>query len=177
MVDGLKFRVENILTGVSEAEKILYEDTSPKLGFLILPDMKWDLTNVSTLYLMAIALNRDIRCLRDLRREHIPMLNQIRSEATRIVQKRWKLPPHSLRFYVHYQPSYYHFHVHIVNANYVGFAGMIAGQAHLLEDLISMLELSAENGPGILEQMTYTYHLGDQHGLLLALKESGSITE
>ena len=32
-----------------------------------------------------------------------------------------------------------HFHVHIVNANYVGLAGMSVGQAHLLDDIISMV--------------------------------------
>ena len=31
-----------------------------------------------------------------------------------------------------------HFHVHIVNTNYVGLAGMSVGQAHLLDDIISM---------------------------------------
>ena len=32
-----------------------------------------------------------------------------------------------------------HFHVHIVNANYVGLPGMSAGQAHLLDDVISLV--------------------------------------
>lgn len=99
-------RVENILTGVSEADKVLFRDDSPSNGFLILPDMKWDLTNTSTLYLVALTLNRGIRSLRDLRKEHIPMLKKIRREATRIVKERWDLDKGALRFYVHYQPSY-----------------------------------------------------------------------
>jgi len=32
-----------------------------------------------------------------------------------------------------------HFHVHIVNSNYVGFKGVAAGQAHILEDVISLV--------------------------------------
>ena len=32
-----------------------------------------------------------------------------------------------------------HFHVHIVNANYVGLPGMSTGQAHLLDDVISLV--------------------------------------
>lgn len=98
--------MENILTGVSEADKVLYRNESPEDGFLILPDMKWDLTNVSTLYLVALTLRHDIRSLRDLRREHLPLLKGIRQEAARIVKERWGLSSGSLRFYVHYQPSY-----------------------------------------------------------------------
>ena len=81
-----------------------------------------------------------------------------------------------------------HFHVHIVNANYIGLPGMNAGQAHLLEDLISLvsitttlssggvtfiweqLELSDPNGPTLLQRMTFTYGLGEQHGLFEEMK-------
>lgn len=80
-----------------------------------------------------------------------------------------------------------HFHVHIVNANYHGSMGMAVGQAHLLDDIISLvspasithppvpklltgrfnvqLELDPDEGPGIFERMTITYGLGDQHTL------------
>lgn len=99
-------RVEHILKGVSEADKVLYRDNSPDHGFVLLPDMKWDLTNISTLYLVAISLNRSIRSLRDLKKEHIGMLRSIKAEASRIVQEKWNLSPGCLRFVIHYQPSY-----------------------------------------------------------------------
>lgn len=68
--------------------------------------MKWDLSNVSTLYLVAITTSRDIRCLRDLRKQHLPMLRGIRKQASTVVHEKWKLKPDNLRFYIHYQPSY-----------------------------------------------------------------------
>lgn len=117
--------------------------------------MKWDLVTVSSLYLMAIALSRNIRSLRDLRKKHLPMLRSIRAEATRIVKERWRLGEGSIRLFVHYQPSYCeftecadtmatktfidHFHVHIMNANYYGLMGSTVGQAHLLDDIISLV--------------------------------------
>ncbi|KAI5124318.1 hypothetical protein M0805_008925 [Coniferiporia weirii] len=162
--------IENILSGRSEADKVLYKDDSPSEGFLILPDMKWDLANTSSLYLVALVLRHDIRSLRDLRKEHLPMLKDIHRQATRIVGERWGLCEGSLRFYVHYQPSYYHFHVHIVNANCISTPGMTVGQAHLLEDLISLIELSPPEGPSILERMTFSYGLGEQHGLFESMK-------
>ncbi|KAF9054889.1 scavenger mRNA decapping enzyme [Panaeolus papilionaceus] len=163
--------VENILTGVSEQNKILYSSGL----FVILPDMKWDLQTVSSLYLTAIVRDKSIRSLRDLRRRHVGLLQNIRKEAYSIVESKWNLGHGSLRMLIHYQPSYYHFHVHIVNANYqAGSVGMMVGQAHLLEDIISLLELDSIDGPGVFERMTLTYALGDQHGLYQGLKDVGA---
>ncbi|CAA7265465.1 unnamed protein product [Cyclocybe aegerita] len=161
--------VENILTGVSEQHKVLF--SSPE--FLILPDMKWDLKTVSSLYLVALVQDRAIRSLRDLRHTHVELLKAIRHQANRVVQEKWGLERGSLRMYIHYQPSYYHFHVHIVNVNYEGgLLGMAVGQAHLLDDVISMLELDTGDGPGIFQRITLTYALGDQHGLYEAMRKS-----
>jgi m7GpppX diphosphatase len=153
---------------------------------MILPDMKWDKTTLSSFYLLAIAQDRTIRSLRDLRKQHVPLLQGIRDEATRIAQEKYGLRNGSLRMYIHYQPSYCtlsfcpsircfilsldHFHVHIVNANYMGLMGMAVGQAHLLDDVISLrsssqLELEPDQEVGTYEFMTLTYGLGDQHGL------------
>lgn len=103
-------RVYDILSGKSEAEKILYRDPSPEYGYVVLPDMKWDLTTIASLYLVAIVLTKDIRSLRDLRKRHLGMLRRIRKEATRVVKEKWGLPDGSLRFYIHYQPSYCGYH-------------------------------------------------------------------
>jgi len=162
--------VKDILSGKAEADKVLYKDPDPEYGFLIIPDMKWDLTTISSLYLQTIVMSNDIKCLRDLRKGHLGMLKKIRREATRIVKEKWGLEQGSLRLYVHYQPSYYHFHVHIVNANYVGVWGNTVGQAHLLDDIVSLLELDGDDGQSILERMTFTYGLGDQHGLFESMK-------
>ena len=98
--------MDTILSGASEADKILYRKDSPTEGYVLLPDMKWDLTNKSTLYLIAIALDKRIHSFRDLRKAHIPMLRGIIHEASRVAMERWAIPAGGLRFYVHYQPSY-----------------------------------------------------------------------
>ncbi|KAI0674140.1 scavenger mRNA decapping enzyme [Trametes maxima] len=162
--------VENILNGVSEADKILFRDPDPESGYVLLPDMKWDLTTLSSLYLVAISLNRSIRSLRDLNKTHLGMLRSIRQKAAQVVKERWGLDQGSLRMFIHYQPSYYHFHVHVVNANYQGLPGMSAGQAHLLDDIISLIECDPDESPSILQRMTLTYTLGEQHGLYEPMK-------
>ncbi|CCM06810.1 uncharacterized protein FIBRA_09111 [Fibroporia radiculosa] len=163
--DHAAHRVVDILEGRSEADNVLHRDSSAEHGYVLLPDMKWDVKTLSSLYLVAISSSPAIRSLRDLRKDHVDMLRSIRREATRVVKERWGLGAGSLRMYVHYQPSYYHFHVHIVNVEFQGLLGMSVGQAHLLDDVISMLELDSGEGPSVFQRMTLTYALGEQHGL------------
>ncbi|KAF7768343.1 hypothetical protein Agabi119p4_7586 [Agaricus bisporus var. burnettii] len=158
--------VENILSGLSEKNKVLVSTPD----YLILPDMKWDRKTVSSLYLVAIVQDRSIRSLRDLTKKHLGLLQSIRHDAEQVVHRKWGLGKGSLRMYVHYQPSYYHFHVHIVNANHQGLMGMSVGQAHILDDIISLLEIDSDEGPGVFQKMTLTYGLGDQHGLYEDMK-------
>lgn len=100
------FRVTEILDGHKEQSKILF--SSPK--FIILPDMKWDLHTISSLYLIAIVRDKNLRSLRDLRADralgHIALLKSIRHEASTIARGRWDIPRGGLRMYIHYQPSY-----------------------------------------------------------------------
>ncbi|KZT34788.1 scavenger mRNA decapping enzyme, partial [Sistotremastrum suecicum HHB10207 ss-3] len=157
--------VRNILDGTSESEKLIYSDP----GYVLLPDMKWDAETspLSTLYVVAIAKSVALRSLRDLRGEHIPLLKDIRRTARQYVQGKG-LAGSAVRMFIHYQPSYYHFHVHVVNANHFGSLGTIVGQAHLLDDVISLLELDGE----IYKKVTLNYGLGDQHALCQPLLEA-----
>jgi len=157
-------RVTEILAGRSEQGKVLCSSSE----YIILPDMKWDLHTTGSLYLVAIARDSALRSLRDLRGDvHLGLLKSIRREAYRIVRERWGIGRGGLRMWIHYQPSYYHFHVHIANANYeLSGMGMAVGQAHLLDDVISLLEVN----PNIFEVMTLTYGVGEHHGLYEPMK-------
>ncbi|KAJ7180605.1 scavenger mRNA decapping enzyme [Mycena filopes] len=161
--------VTEILDGHKEQSKLLFSSSD----FIILPDMKWDLHTVGSLYLIAIVRDNTIRSIRDLRVRHIALLKSIRHEASSVAREKWGIQNGGLRMYMHYQPSYYHFHVHIVNANYEAGLGMRVGQAHLLDDVIALLELDEADDsdrPGIFERITLTYGLGEQHGLYMAMK-------
>lgn len=98
--------VDEIISGKTESDKVLHRDDSGPIGYLIIPDMKWDLETVSSLYLMALATTGGVKSLRDLRKSHIPSLKSIIKEGNRVVQEKWGLREGSLRFYIHYQPSY-----------------------------------------------------------------------
>ncbi|KAI0280411.1 scavenger mRNA decapping enzyme [Russula aff. rugulosa BPL654] len=158
--------IDDIISGRSEAEKVLFRSPpeADPFGFLILPDMKWDLANLTSLYLVALTLLPNIKSLRDLNLSHLPLLRSVRREATNVVKNRWGLERTEL----------HHFHVHIVNANHTALWGMTVGQAHMLDDIISLLELDEPTGPSMCQRMTLSYGLGEQHGLFSAMQAAQS---
>ena len=52
------------------------------------------------------------------------------------VEERYGVQADQLRIFVHYQPSYYHFHVHVCHVGLTVSAGMAVGKAYLLDDII-----------------------------------------
>lgn len=69
--------VYNILEHKSEAERIVFEDTDPEIGFILIPDLKWDGKTLETLYLLALPHVRGIMSIRDLTEKHLPLLENI----------------------------------------------------------------------------------------------------
>ncbi|GAA5871289.1 hypothetical protein JCM16303_000706 [Sporobolomyces ruberrimus] len=160
--------VYGILEGTAEAENVLYRDDDPQTGFVLTPDLKWDQKTMSALYLLVLTQDRSIGSLRDLTPAHIPLLRNIRQASERAAIEKYCIDKGELRFFVHYQPTYYHFHVHVVHVNYQNFSGITVGQAHLLDDVIDTLELEKESpsfAGHYYARKTFTYALGTNHKL------------
>lgn len=160
--------VSNILYEGAEAERVVYKDFSEdnkRDGFLILPDMKWDGLNLESLYLVAIVYRDDIKSIRDLKPSDREWLITINNKIKTTVPAcyNYTIRPDELRIFVHYQPSYYHFHIHIVNIKHAGLGnGISTGKAILLDDIIDTLSYL---GPDGYLDKTMTYVLGENHDL------------
>lgn len=149
-------------------------------GFLLLPDLNWDRKTLSSLHLLALPLRRDLLSLRDLRREHVPFLKRMRDEIVEQVGKLYpggeaggdeegegkgggggRLRGSDLKMYFHYQPTYYHLHVHAVHVMHDGGMSQAVGKAWGLEAVVAILENLAE-GKGMADlEMVYT--IGENH--------------
>lgn len=68
--------------------------------------------------------------------------------------------------------------MHVTHIYHEGMAGMMVGQARLLDDLISLLELTPDlkTEGSILKRMTFTYPLGVEHGLYERFREAGALS-
>lgn len=160
--------VYNILEHKKESERILYEDPDPETGFILLPDMKWDTKQTENLYVLAICHKRGLRSLRDLTSEHLPLLRNINEKVNAALALQFGTPSHRLRGYLHYQPSYYHLHMHF---SVLGFEapGTQVERAHLLSTVISNLEAY----PHYYQRATVGYTVKEGDGLYTKYKEAG----
>ena len=78
------------------------------------------------------------------------------------------VPSSQLHVYIHYQPSYYHLHVHFTHIK-LEAPGFGADRAHLLSDVIENIEQM--NDYYKKKTLTYTVRSGDD--LYTAYKNSG----
>eukprot|EP00977_Amphora_coffeiformis_P005678 scaffold1192_cov169-Amphora_coffeaeformis.AAC.10 len=152
IVDGGSLSwVQNVVDGTKEKERLLLDT----VDYVLNVDTKWkshpDATTVpreawyqheTVVDLYCLAIVKDgaaIRTLRDLRRRHIPMLQSMLTEATATIEQVYGIPRNQLRIFAHYQPQFYHFHVHFTRLGNEN--GCQVERGHLVTDMIQNLEL------------------------------------
>lgn len=86
------------------------------------------------------------------------------------ITERYYIPANQLRVYVHYQPSYYHLHVHFTKLGYEA-PGSSVERAHLLSDIILNLQSDSE----YYRTRTLYFPLRAEDGLLRKFKDSGRL--
>lgn len=158
VVDGGSLAwVENVVNGTKERERLLWDAE----GYVLNVDTKWKShppmtpddddareDNVGSLYhheavrdlycLVLVKDGRDIRTLRDLRRRHVPLLRSMVTDAPAVVERVYGVSRDRLRVFCHYQPQFYHFHVHLTRLH--NDSGCQVERGHLLTDVIQNLQ-------------------------------------
>ncbi|CAK7565075.1 MAG: hypothetical protein SEPTF4163_002983 [Sporothrix epigloea] len=171
--------VFNIIEGRKEVEDVIFRtpydpQTTNEQGFLLLPDLNWDRKTLEALHLLAIVERRDLWSLRDLRRRHVPWLRRMRQQlvdAALGVYAAQGLEQDQLKLYVHYQPTYYHFHIHIVHVQLEAGATQAIGKAVGLDSLIEQLQhMGGGHEADIgMDAVTLSYTLGEASDLWAAV--------
>lgn len=189
--------VFNILEGRAEQEDVLLRDSASgeggaNEGFILAPDLNWDRKTLSSLHLLAIVDRRDIWSLRDLRGQHVTWLKHMRQKILEATVKLYAdLETDQLKLYVHCtwlvsflldltdhlvdQPTYYHFHVHVVHVMCESTGTQAVGKAFGLENIISQLEAMSGNPNGSMADLSLTYFVGTAsdlwHEIFLPIKK------
>ena len=157
--------VWNIIDGKTEVEDVIYRTPRGRdgdKGFLLLPDLNWDRKTIEGLHLLGLVERTDIWSLRDLKKKHVSWLNDMRAkllEAT--VEAYPMLEEDQLKLYVHYQPTYYHFHIHIVHVQLEAGATQATGKAIGLESIIAQLQGMAGDEETGMDAVALNYTVGE----------------
>ena len=169
--------VFNILEGRTEQEDVImrHDPTSAHEkddGFLLLPDLNWDRSTLTSLHLLALVQRRDIWSLRDLRKKHIPWLRKMRSMILASVVSVYGLGTtkggaqgverDELKLYVHYQPTYYHFHVHVVHVMCEAGNTQSVGKAIGFDSILEQIETLPGDEDAGMECVSLSYYLGER---------------
>ncbi|KAL3427287.1 scavenger mRNA decapping enzyme [Phlyctema vagabunda] len=157
--------VWNIIEGKTEVEDVIYRTPKGRdgdEGFLLLPDLNWDRKTMESLHLLGLVERKDIWSLRDLKKKHIGWLRDMRDKFVEATTKTYPdLEPDQLKLYVHYQPTYYHFHIHIVHVALEAGATQATGKAIGLESIIAQLETMEGDEEAGMERLSLHYTVGE----------------
>ena len=177
--------VFNIIEGRKEVEDVIYRTPLGEAGdegFLLLPDLNWDRKTVEATHLLGIVERRDIWSLRDLKKKHIPWLQHMKAKFIEATEKVYpEIETDQLKLYVHYQPTYYHFHIHIVHVQLEAGATQAVGKAISLDSIIEQLACMGGDDEAGMEQVSLSYTLGEASELWTEvfepIKRSGRVSQ
>lgn len=157
--------VYNIIEGRSEADRVYLNDPDPDTGFMLVKDLKWS-GEEKDLYVVAICHRRDIGSLRDLRGEHLSLLQNIMTKGTKAIQEKHEKMLYQIRTFIHYPPSFYHFHVHFKAVDACDYT--TTDRDHLLSTVINNLKIDSD----YYKKSTLTYPLSIASPLYEALEKA-----
>lgn len=160
--------LHNILAGQSEADRVVYDDPDPKTGFMLVPDLKCT-SDEKDVHVVAIVRRTDLRSLRDLNDKHLDLLKNILTKGTEAMLIKYKNAKGKLRTYIHYHPSFYHFHVHfrlVDPSDYIS-----TDRDNLLSTVISNITIKKD----YYKKATLTYPLSQSKALFTELKKSNCL--
>jgi hypothetical protein len=82
-------------------------------------------------------------------------------DATVESYAKWGLERDQLKLYVHYQPTYYHFHIHIVHVALEAGATQATGKAIGLESIMAQVESMAGDEEAGMDRVIMHYTIGE----------------
>ncbi|KAK1580157.1 scavenger mRNA decapping enzyme [Colletotrichum navitas] len=157
--------VFNIIEGRTEVEDVIYRTplgAEGDEGFLLLPDLNWDRKTLDALHLLGLVERRDIWSLRDLRKKHVPWLRHMKARLLAATVGQYPdVDVDQLKLYVHYQPTYYHFHIHIVHVQLEAGATQAVGKAVGLDSIVETLSVMEGDGEAGMDSLALSYTLGE----------------
>lgn len=161
--------VYNIIEGHKEVEDVIYRTPLGRdgdEGFLMLPNLHWDRNTIETLHLLGIVERRDLWSLRDLKKKHIPWLRHMKAKLIDATVKTYpQIDTDQLKLFFHYQPTYYHLHIHVVHVVLEATSTQSVGKAIGLDSIIEQLEAMVGDDETGMDAISLSYTVGEASDL------------
>ncbi|KAG0434981.1 m7GpppX diphosphatase [Dictyocoela muelleri] len=125
--------IDNIIENKDFKETILFRDKD----IVICVDEKWDGISIDDLYIIALFTNK-ASCIRDA---NVEMLKNCKEKIIKCLNDSYGLKYCDVMMFLHYPPSFYSLHIHVVSLKREFTEGYTVGRAILLDDAIKNLEL------------------------------------
>jgi len=135
--------IHDILDGKKEQDRVLLSDGS----FVTVMQPSWKDVNDSKnmFYLVLLRAERgELRSLRDLNGSHVAMLKDMEEKCYDAMEKRHGMTRGDIKAYFHYQPSFFHLHVHFRALGAEADPSALTAREHPLEDVIENLMIDSE---------------------------------
>jgi len=131
--------IYNIIDDIAEQDKILFRDDD----IIVIPTYLWDSQNIEKLHILCLPTNKNIRTIRDLTSEHIPLLQRMKDVTLETIEKIYGLKEENLKMFFHYDPSTYHLHIHFINTGYTESWSSVE-YSHDLDSVIFNLSIDSD---------------------------------
>lgn len=143
--------IGSVLDGSQEKEHVKLDTDT----YLLLPDTErvnryWTQKKINSDYSKSITVNwlaivkdPSLRTIRDLRGEHIPMLQSLQKDCLKKITDETGVPQDKIMVYFHYHPSIYHLHIHFAYP-YMQYNQKDILRIHPVDTIINNLSISSE---------------------------------
>lgn len=131
--------VLNIFSGVAKGETV-YLETS---DYYLMPDFKWDY-DINRPYLLILFKNTALQSIRDLRQEHLPMLERAYNDTKHYISQHYGHLPNVTRYYFHYQPSAWQLHMHVQHIDSPVMASYQSSKAVTYTDVVQNISMMSD---------------------------------
>ncbi|KAL7712263.1 Scavenger mRNA decapping enzyme [Entamoeba marina] len=131
-------------------------------GYFLVPDIKWDMKDMKLFYGICFTSDTTITSVRVLRQQHVAFLEKMKKEVLKYIKTVSNLDEEEIVIYIHYHPSFWHFHVHFTSLYFPTLARNNAvGKAILLDTVIENIKADDL----YYEKATLMVSLGTSHAL------------
>lgn len=103
--------VYNVIDGSREKELTIFRNEL----FTLQLDYKYNKGDIESLYLLALPVQMDLKSIRDLTAEHLPLLKSIIENSLNAIEEKLNVSRTLIKALFHYHPTFYHLHIHFAH--------------------------------------------------------------